>query len=385
MELEKNSPEEGQAPDVEAVVRGNTEFALDLYQQLRTVEGNLFFSPYSISVALAMTLAGARGDTETQMAQTLHLELDQARLHPALASLEARLDGVQQGGHIQLRVANALWPQEGYPFLESFLALVKRYYGVSITSLDYGKEGLARETINNWAEEKTEGKVKDLIARGILGGQTLLVLTNAIYFKGDWANQFDEDLTRDAPFWTTPDAKIEVSMMAQQHRYGYWENDSLQVLELPYAGEEVSMIVLLPRRRDGFEELEGALSVETLNEWTGDLEKQKVEVFLPRFRLEYETELGKTLQSMGMRDAFGDRANFAGMDGTDSLYIFQVIHKAFVDVNEQGSEAAAATAVVMRLKSLSLAPVFLADHPFVFAIRENSTGSILFLGRVVSP
>jgi serpin B len=349
------------------------------------VEGNLFFSPYSISVALAMTLAGARGDTETQMAQTLHLELDQARLHPALASLEARLDGVQQGGHIQLRVANALWPQEGYPFLESFLALVKRYYGVSITSLDYGKEELARETINNWAEEKTEGKVKDLIARGILGGQTLLVLTNAIYFKGDWANQFDEDLTRDAPFWTTPDAKIEVSMMAQQHRYGYWENDSLQVLELPYAGEEVSMIVLLPRRRDGFEELEGALSVETLNEWTGDLEKQKVEVFLPRFRLEYETELGKTLQSMGMRDAFGDRANFAGMDGTDSLYIFQVIHKAFVDVNEQGSEAAAATAVVMRLKSLSLAPVFLADHPFVFAIRENSTGSILFLGRVVSP
>ena len=199
-------PEKGDS-SVETVVRGNTEFALALYRKLRTEEGNLFFSPYSISTALAMTYAGARGNTAAQMAQALHFLLDQEQLHPAFASLEARLGDIAGKGHIQLRVANALWPQEGYAFLEAFLALTKRYYGVRVTAVDYGDAETARRTINAWVEEKTERKIQDIIPPSLLDALTRLVLVNAIYFKGDWASQFDPALTGDAPFWVTPTSK----------------------------------------------------------------------------------------------------------------------------------------------------------------------------------
>jgi serpin B len=383
---QKSVPKTGDS-SVETVVRGNTEFALALYHKLRTEKGNLFFSPYSISTALAMTYAGARGNTAAQMAQALHFLLDQEQLHPAFASLEARLGEIAGKGHIQLRVANALWPQEGYAFLDAFLALTKRYYGVRVTAVDYGDTERARRTINTWIEEKTEHKIQDIIPPGLLDALTRLVLVNAIYFKGDWASQFDPDLTSDAPFWITPDEQIQAPMMSQVHRFRYREGDGLQVLELAYAGDDLSMVVLLPREIDGLADLEERLTVENLDTWTAHLWQTEVEVSLPRFEMAFPARLSGILMSMGIVDAFSDSAaDFSGMDGTKALKIAAVLHKAFVAVNEKGTEAAAATAVIMKLKALpSPPPVFRADHPFVFLIRENSTGSILFLGRVANP
>ena len=372
------------------VVKANTLFALDLYAELKAAEGNLFFSPYSISTALAMTHAGARGNTEKQMAQALHFPLGQGGLYPEFASLGARLDAVQKRGHVQLSVANALWPQKGYAFLDEYLALTKKYFGVSITPVDYeGATEAARQKINAWVEEKTQDKIKELIARGILDTLTRLVLVNAIYFKGDWASQFRQALTEEAPFWVAPDKKIKTPTMTQEQNFRYGESDSLQVLELPYAGDYVSMIVLLPRKVDGLQKLEGSLTPENLDKWTGRLRERKVQVFLPRFKTSSQFRLDETLESMGMVDAFGDEADFSGMDGrVNWLYISAVIHQAFVDVNEKGTEAAAATAVVMAARSISVSRpplIFRADHPFVFLIRDNHSGSVLFLGRVVNP
>jgi serpin B len=368
----------------EAVVQGNTEFALALYEQLRGKEGNLFFSPHSISTALAMTYAGARGSTEAQMAQALHFHLDQEQLHPAFAWLEARLAEIAQKGHVQLSVANALWPQRGYPLLDAFLALTREYYGVQVTAVDYGDAETARHTINTWVEARTEGKIEELIPAGLLDPLTVLVLVNAIYFKGDWARQFDPSLTRDAPFQVAPGEHVEVAMMHQKASFGYGRGDGLQALELPYAGEDLSMIVLLPDEVDGLAALEDRLTVENLERWTGRLWPQEVEVWLPRFEITLPFRLDAALQALGMVDAFG-HADFSGMDGTRSLFIGAVLHKAFVAVDEVGTEATAATAVVMTRAMVMSPPVFRADHPFLFLIRENSTGSILFLGRVVNP
>ena len=377
--------------DIEAIVRGNATFAFDLYGKLREAKGNLFFSPYSISTALAMTYAGARGNTEKQLAQTLHFTLGQGRVHPAFASLEARLNAVQGKGHIQLSVANAMWPQRGYAFLEEFLALTRKYYGVLVTSLDYNSDlEAARTKINTWVEGKTANKIKDLIVPGILDPLTRLVLVNAIYFKGNWANQFKKRLTKDAPFWIAPEKSLKVPMMIQKQKFRYGERDDLQILELPYTGNDLSMVVLLPRKVDGLAELEKTLTVGSLEKWTRRLIKKEVQVIFPRFKMDSQFELGKTLALMGVIDAFfEDRADFSGMDGRKPwLYISAVIHKAFVDVNEEGTEAAAATAGIMKARC-SMAPksppIFRADHPFVFLIRDNHTGSLLFLGRVVNP
>ena len=370
---------------VETVVQGNTEFALALYQKLRTEEGNLFFSPYSISAALAMTYAGARGNTQVEMAQALHFLPDQEQLHPAFAFLRARLGDIGRKGQVQMSVANALWPQKGYALLKEFLALTKQYYGVLVTAVNYGDAETARGTINAWVEKRTGAKIQEMIPRGLLDATTCLILVNAIYFKGNWASQFDQGLTGDAPFWITPAEKVQVPMMSQTIEFGYREGDGLQVLELPYAGDDLSMVVLLPREIDGLAELEGRLTVDNLNTWTAGLWQTEVQVFLPRFEISFPFRLDDALKSMGMADAFAN-ADFSGMDGTKSLYIGAVLHKAFVAVNEEGTEAAAATAVFMKAKGLPLpAPTFRADHPFVFLIRENSTGSILFLGRVVNP
>lgn len=369
-------------------VQGNTQFALDLYQKLRTTEGNLIFSPYSISTVLAMTYTGARGDTQVQMAQAIHFLLDQKQLPPAFALLESKLGEAGEKGNVQLRAANALWPQKGFPFLKEFLALTSKYFGVLITPVDYGNGEAARHTINAWVEERTESMIKDLIAPGMLDALTRLVLVNAIYFKGDWASQFDRSRTSQEPFWAGSNGQVQVPMMTQKHKYRYGEGDDLQILELLYAGEDLSMIVLLPKETGGLAKLEDSLAVENLDRWTRNLELTEVVVSLPRFEATFPFRLDDTLKSMGMVDAFSGQADFSGMDGSQYLSIGAVLHKAFVAVNEQGTEAAAATSVVIQMKVLSfLTPpiIFRADHPFVFLIRENSTGSILFIGRVVNP
>jgi len=381
----KKNPHEA---ETQAVVKGNTAFALDLYQALSTVGENVFFSPYGISTALAMTYAGARARTESEMAAVLHFTLPQERLHVGFASLASRLNAVQASDDVQLRIANSLWPQKDYPFLEIFLALVQQHYGVSTVPVDYQDTETARQQINTWVQKKTARKIKNLIAPGILNDLTRLVLTNAVYFKGQWLHQFDPSLTEEMPFWVTPEKTVPVLMMTQKRKYRYAETDILQMLELPYMGADLSFLILLPKKINGLKEIETDLSEDNLNQWISRLWRREVSVFLPRFKLNAQFRLNDTLKSLGMKEAFdADTANFSAMDGKKNwLYISDVIHQAFIDLNEEGSEAAAATAVVMRVRCPSPPPVsFRADRPFIFLIREKLTGSILFLGRTIDP
>lgn len=275
--------------------------------------------------------------------------------------------------------------------MKEYLSLVEKYYGVSITAVDYRTDHTreaVRQTINRWVESRTEDRIKDLIRPGHLTDATRLVLTNAIYFKGKWKNEFDPKNTEDAAFFVSASKSIQVPTMHQEEVFGYAETKSLQVLEMPYRGSELSMLMLLPTRIEGLKPLERSLTVETLQNWRSHLQQKKVRVFLPKFRTTFQAELKATLQSMGMVDAFKwPGANFAGLDGDPTWFcIGEVIHKAYVDVNEEGTEAAAATAVEMVLGGMGAQPpVFRADHPFLFLIWEDSTGSILFMGRVANP
>jgi len=375
--------------DAQAVVLSNSVFAFDLYRQVRHMEGNLFFSPYSISTALAMTYAGARGETEKQMAEVLHFSLGHDDLHPAFAGLQASLNKLQKETDIELHIANSLWPQKGRAFLDEYLSLIQKHYGASITPVDYirARES-ARRTINAWVEAKTDNKIKDLIQPAHLNELTRLVLTNAIYFKGNWLYPFDPEYTRSAPFYISPKESVQAPMMVQKENFRYAEFKSVQIVELPYAGENLSMLVILPIRIEGLERLDSVLSTENLDFWRRNLKDRKVHVVLPKFEMTWEIALKPTLQSMGMIDAFAfPGANFAGFDGDPKWYfIGEVVHKAYVNVNEKGTEAAAATAVVMGLGGAgSPLPVFRADHPFLFLIQDRQTGTILFIGRVTDP
>ena len=374
--------------DRQKIVEGNNAFALDLYTRLGTEkEGNLFFSPYSISTALAMTYAGARGETETQMGRVLHFSLDQKRLHPAFGAIIGDMNARGERGY-QLIVANALWGQRGHRFLDGFLGLIRVNYGGGFREVDFvSNTEAARKTINRWVERQTRDKIKELIKRGVLDSMTRLVLTNAIYFKGKWAFEFKKDFTKDAPFTLNDGTKVDVPTMHQTRRFNYMEGDGFQALEMSYVGRELSMIIFLPRRPDGLRRFEKLFTTDGLARWLPRLRKQKVRVAVPKFKMTSEFRLAKVLSSMGMRDAFSNVADFSGMTGEKELYISAVVHKAFVEVNEEGTEAAAATGVVMRLKAVAVEPirVFRADHPFIFLIRDNRTKSILFMGRVMNP
>lgn len=390
-----------EATDVKSIVEGNNKFALQLYAKLRTKKGNLFFSPYSISTALAMTYAGARGETETQMAQVLGFSMitsetidtetawDRMQVHSAFGTIINDLNTRSQKGKYQLNIANALWGQKGYEFLPQFLQIIKVNYGGGLNEVDFIRATeTARQTINAWVEKETKGKIKDLIAKGVLDRMTRLVLTNAIYFKGNWARQFQKDKTKDAPFTLINEESINVPMMNQTGLFGYMETDSFQALELPYVDKELSMIILLPRQVDGLADLEERLTVKNLMDWLEQIRQRKVAVFIPKFKLTCRFELAEVLKSMGMTDAFEPGiADFSAMTGKKDLFISAVIHKAYVDVNEEGTEAAAATAVVMKTTAVApeKIPVFRADHPFLFLIRDNCSGSILFMGRVMNP
>jgi serpin B len=379
------------APSIQArqVVDGDNGFAADLYGKLRGQNGNLFFSPYSISTALAMTYSGARGRTATQMAQTLHFDLPADNLPPAFAEMATGLDAIQQKGNVKLAVANSLWPQKKFSFRPEYLDLCQKYYGAAIYPVDFvGHAEDARKTINDWVAGKTNGKIVDLLAPHTVDGARL-VLVNAIYFKGDWANRFNAALTQDEPFHVSAQTTTTVPLMQQTSEFGYAEFPDLQVLEMPYAGNDLSMVVLLPRAADGLGKLEAQLTAAQLAAWTTNLPSRKVQMFFPKFTATSQFSLGDTLAGMGMADAFDPgKANFSGMDGREDLYISSVIHKAYVKVDEEGTEAAAATAVTMKFAGVMrelLPPVFRADHPFLFLIRDNHTGSILFLGRMTHP
>jgi len=373
---------------IKKMAQDNTAFALDLYKQLKTAKGNLFFSPFSISAALAMTYAGARENTARQMALALHFTEAPDRLHQSLGELLSQLNFVQKETDVELKVANALWAQKGYQFLDEFTRVVRQFYQAELNQADFAAtEDAARQAINTWVGRQTNQKIKDLIQPGVLNALTRLVLVNAIYFKGFWESQFKPADTRDLDFWLSVDTTDKLPLMRQKHEYGYWENEWLQVLEMPYKDKSLSLIVLLPKEKSGISELEQKLTLENIMTWQNNLHARKVIVFFPKFKIESKFSLSQILASMGMHDAFDpNRANFSAMVEKKELHISAVIHKAFVEVNEEGTEAAAATGIVVGVTSIAPSPpIFKADHPFVFFIRDNASQSILFLGRVANP
>lgn len=403
--------------DLRTLVAGNSAFACDLYARLSAAppaegpKGNLFFSPLSISTALGMTYVGARGETAAQMGKALHFSLPQAQLHPAFRQFDIRLNAGSPADAAkrpyELTVANALWGQQGYKFRREFVETAIDNYGGGLNQVDFKRDAeAARKTINQWVEDRTREKIKDLIPSGVLDAATRLVLTNAIYFKGRWASPFDEKRTAEMPFVPAMPrgfrgrvAAFQVPLMRQTARFGYFESDRMRALEMLYEGGDLAMLILLPKspslERSGAAHhtedlvaLEKSLTVENLADWSAKLKRQEVEVFLPRFKATLAFDLGDVLKSMGMADAFdAEKADFTGMTEKRELFISAVLHKAFVEVNEEGTEAAAATAVLMKGNGggPDPVPVFRADHPFVFLIRHIKTGSIFFVGRVMDP
>ncbi|MEN4041529.1 MAG: serpin family protein [Anaerolineaceae bacterium] len=375
--------------DLPVLVRGNSAFALDLYQALREQPGNLFYSPYSISLALAMTYAGARGDTAAQMADVLHFELTQEQLHPAFNKLDETLnrevEGVEQP--FQLNIANSIWGQRDFEFEADFLDVLAENYGAGLRLVDFAQAAeAARQQINSWVEEQTQDKIKDLIPEGALDSMTRLVLANAIYFKAAWQSQFDAANTQDAPFTLLDGSQVNAPTMRQTGSMNYAAGDGWQAVELAYEGGRQSMVILLPATGE-FEAFEAGLDAARVAEILGAMQFTSVELALPRFSFESEIQLNELLAAMGMPQAFvPDQADFSGMRALRDLYISAVLHKAFVDVNEEGTEAAAATAVIVSVTSL---PVDIQqmqiDRPFIFLIRDIETGSILFAGRVLNP
>jgi serpin B len=378
--------------DAPPTVTAANQFAVDVYHQLAGRDGNVFFSPYSIDKTLAMVWAGAHGETAREMASVLHFTLDPDRQHRAFRDMRRLLNTHRNPARhdVQLLLACALWGQRGGGFEKPFRNLLQEYYGAGLEEIDFAASDKALKTINTWAAERTNGKIPGLLPASALHPTTRLVLASAIYFKGDWVHTFNRGATRPETFRLSAVETASAPMMHLTETFGYFEGERLQCLRLPYAGKDVAMIVLLPRKVDGLADLEGALTAQALAGFMGQMREQKVEVALPKFKLTGEYALNEALEALGMRKAFHfGAADFSGMNGgREPLAVSAVVHKAFVDVHEQGTEAAAATAAVVDTLSASprpVVPVFRADHPFVFAIADIRTGLVLFLGRVVRP
>lgn len=378
--------------DVENLVDGNNTFALDLYRSLRSPDANLILSPYSISLALAMTYAGARGGTESQMADVLHFTLGQNPTHPAFNALDLAL--AQRGQStdkkqepMQLNLANAVWAEQTYPFQQDFLDTIATNYGAGIRLADFiNQVEPVRKEINRWVEDQTKNKIKNLLANGTLNPDTRMVLVNAIYFKADWLTAFDANDTHDAPFHLLNGSEAQVKMMSKGLYVPYVRGDGYQAVELPYAGGTAAMDILVPDEGN-FEAFDSTLGRAAFDAILAAIQPASVQVGLPKFQFTSEFSLPGQLSALGMSDAFDpNRADFSGMTGNRDLFISDVIHKAFVAVDEKGTEAAAATAVIMELAG---APMFenvlTIDRPFLFIIRDTVSGQILFMGRVFNP
>lgn len=402
------------APESAPVGRAVNAFAYDLYAQLAPAEGNLFFSPFSLSTALGMTYTGARGLTFHEMTNVLHVwdtrpfgykMSPEGIIREHSAAYASFLRAVNAGDpktrDYDLASANALWGQQDYTFVPAFLANLRDNFGAHFQTLDFANPEPARLTINQWVEKQTYDKIQDLIAKGILGRDTVLVLTNAIYFKGQWASRFDPKRTADGPFTLADGKTVQARLMNQTADARYLQADNVQILELFYAAAphpaatqpttdssaDLSMVLLLPATPAALPGLEKSLTRENLNFWLSQLRPQKVQVTIPSFKLTSQFDLEKPLAALGMPSAFDPgKADFSGIAAQKGLFISKVLHKAFVDVNEEGTEAAAATAVIIeRRVSAPPPPIFRADRPFVFLIRHLPTDTILFLGRVSDP
>jgi serpin B len=335
-----------------------------------------------------MACAGARGETEREMAGALHLPSDQARVHASFTGLNRRLNGDVEARPYELSVANALWGAKGAAFKADFVKTVDTAYGGRLAELDFAQAPEASRTeINQWVEHETGQKIKDLLQPEAIQADTLLILTNAIYFKADWLAPFAEKWTQKSDFILTNGQVVAVPLMHRTSRFGYLEESDFQALEMRYAGEELGMLMMLPRQVDGLPALEKSLTGEKLSATLSRLSRQDVVVQMPRFKLTERLELSKLLSDLGMRLAFTRQADFSGMSEARDLFFSMVVHKAYIDVDEKGTEAAAATAVATRALAARRRkpPVFRADHPFLFLIRDISTGIILFMGRLMNP
>lgn len=388
-EKSRNTEPQVSQDDLITLVDGNSEFAFDLYQVLKEGGGNLFYSPYSISVALAMTISGARGETEGQMADTLNFTLPQDSIHPVFNGLDMDLNSRgkgargKDGGAFRLNIVNAMWGQKDLEFLPEFLDVLSENYGSGLRILDFAAEPEpSRITINDWVSKQTKGRINDLIPPGIIDSKTGIILTNAIYFNAAWKFRFNENPKSDGTFELLDGTKVKAQMMRREEKYGQAWGINYQAIELPYDGGELSMVILLPARGQ-FEEFENSMDYETVNGIISDIKESKVSLEMPKFNFKSEFDLKDVLAEMGMPIAFSQNADFSGMTSAKRLYIAEIMHKGFIAVDKSGTEAAADTFMMARFCGGT--PSITVDRPFIFLIRDIETGTILFMGRVLNP
>jgi len=372
--------------DIEDVVTGNNEFSFSLYDEINNEAANVFFSPYSISSALAMTYNGAREKTKEEMADVMNFNKNEESLSKNFSALNSHITNLTSK-KIQLNIANSIWGQQDYGFEKRFLELNNKYYGAGVKEVNFKENYKSiRKDINKWVENKTQEKITDLIKSNMLDPMTRMVLVNAIYFNGKWAFPFKEEDTYEDVFYIYSECKTKTNFMERQVSLKYYEDDLAQVVEIPYSGKSLSMMVILPKERYGMEQLEHQLNENLYHSYQKSMKTKKVKLTLPKFKITDDFELNEPLKNLGMESAFGKNADFSGMTGKKDLYISNVVHKSFVEVNEEGTEAAAATGVVMRKTSVNMdKKEFKADHPFVFFIKDNEHDTILFMGRIMNP
>ena len=369
--------------DLDNVIIANNQFNFNIYSKLiKNNDENIFYSPYSISSAFAITYEGARGKTAKEIQSVFRFPLNNDTRRNEFLEIYNELN--KDNKKYQLNTANALWAAKNYKFLEEYFNVIKKYYGGNVTNLDFinDPEG-SRKIINDWVEDQTNDKIKDLIPQGVIDALTRLVITNAIYFKGKWKKQFDEKYTSERDFNIDSNKSVKVPMMYLKDKFNYTKTEELQIIELPYKGNDISMLIFLPNENN-ISIIDKAINVQNLTTWKENLTESKVKLYLPKFTFETKYSLIETLNKMGMITAFSGGADFSGMDGSKNLFIKSVIHQAFINVNEEGTEAAAATSVTSAT-CIDMTPVFRADHPFIFLIQERESGNILFMGRAMDP
>ncbi len=379
------------AADLTTLVDGNNAFALDIYRSLHSESGNLILSPYSMSLALAMTYAGAHGETESQMANVLHFTQSQDVLHPAFNALDLALAEVptdlrKNQDPLTLNIANAVWAEQTYPFQQDYLDTIALNYGAGVFLADFKNQfESARKDINQWVGDETKNKIKNPLSEDTVNADTRMVLVNAIYFKADWDSPFNALSTEKSPFYLLDDSQVTVQMMRDEFSIPYYAGNGYQAVELPYAGQTTAMDIILPDAGN-YEAFESSFGSETYAEMINGFQYAGVIMGLPRFTFTKDFNLTNILTEMGMPDAFDiNAADFSGMTGEKDMYIGNVLHKAFVAVDEKGTEAAAATISIMIGGAAPFDVPFTADHPFIFIIRDTVNGQILFIGRVLNP
>ncbi len=374
-------------PETSEIVKGNNRFCFGLYSNIvKKEKGNIFFSSFSISTAFAMVYEGASGKTAEEIASVFNFQKDSALRRKGWESMFNEIN--KKSKDCKLFTANGLWIQEGLKILPEYVVTIEKFYKGKVSNIDFAvATEKARQTINKWIQERTNNKINELFRPGSLNRLTKLVLANAIYFKGEWSLQFDKKETREEDFKVSKERTVKVPMMritGQSARFNYAEIENLQILEMDYKGGKISMIVLLPKGE--LELLEKSLTEENLRNWISKLREERVDVFFPKFKINQKYTLNEIIQEMGAKSAFTPgEADFSKIDGTKKLFIQIAVHQAFVEVNEEGTEAGGATGIGIGITAIPIKKVFRADHPFIFIIQEKESGSILFIGKVMNP